>query len=419
MLIEFSVENYLCFKNETTFSFEAMTDLDDTKYFNPESRRVLEGVENPEKVLDPETGEPIVINTVNAIYGKNAAGKSTFLRSIKQIFSLIMNSRNLTEEKDKDFNFEYYDEDQPAKFNLKFIQDKELYSYAFRLGGYKKDACVQFEELTNLTTKEVLFSRTDKNVDSKSFLNESRLEVLKNDLQKKHLVLSQPFSNLTFLRTTFLAENNDFMDVKLLYSKHPFSSLGRVSIFDVGLFPESLKEKLEAENWKIDLLNQLKLADFDIVDYEFNLFEDDMYDIFFVSKSGKKRTFREQSDGTKKFFILLIDIKDSILDNGGMYLVDELEKALHPKLALRLINIFKNKETNPNNARLLFTTHDTGFMHQSILNGDQVWFIERNDETQETELFSPAEEEHFNALRLQSEYMRGMYGAVPNTEWES
>jgi AAA15 family ATPase/GTPase len=89
MLIEFSVENYLCFKNETTFSFEAMTDLDDTKYFNPESRRVLEGV------LDPETGEPITINTVNAIYGKNAAGKSTFLRSIMKLFSLIMGSRKL------------------------------------------------------------------------------------------------------------------------------------------------------------------------------------------------------------------------------------------------------------------------------------------------------------------------------------
>jgi hypothetical protein len=52
-------------------------------------------------------------------------------------------------------------------------------------------------------------------------------------------------------------------------------------------------------------------------------------------------------------------------------------------------------------------------MHQSILNGDQVWFIERNDETQETKLTSAADAEGFEPVYLQSDYMQGLYGAVP------
>jgi AAA15 family ATPase/GTPase len=409
MLIEFSVENYLCFKNETTFSFEAMTDLDDTKYFNPESRRVLEGV------LDPETGEPIVINTVNAIYGKNASGKSTFLRSIMKLFSLIMGSRKLND--DDDFSLDYSDPSKPIIFKITFVHDKNVYLYEIRLIGEDKNACVLYEQLQKKSTKELLFQRDGKNITSESFLNSEQIESLTEDLPKNHFLFSYPFGKLKPLRETFSQSNNDTMDVRpLSRSKHPFASVRTLSVLDVGLFPERLKEKLESEEWKKDLLIQLQEADFDIIDYELKLFEEDLYHIYFTTKEGKKRTFREQSDGTKKFFILLVDIKDGILENGGMYVVDELEKALHPKLALRFINIFKSRETNKKNARLLFTTHDTGFMHQSILNGDQVWFIERNDETQETKLYSPAEKNNFNALHLQGDYMHGQYGAVPKTE---
>jgi AAA15 family ATPase/GTPase len=411
MLIEFSVENYLCFKNETTFSFEAMTDLDKSKIFNPESRPELKGV------VDPETGKPLRINTVNAIYGKNAAGKSTFLRAIYQIFSLIMNSRKLNE--DDDFNFEYFDDTLPAKFSLKFLQNNEVYAYQVHLSGQDTEVCIVFEQLVNESKKNILFTREYQTVTSDEFLHETQKDVLENDLQKNHLVLSQPFSVFNDLRETFSNKNNDFMDVRIIKSKDPFETLRYASILDIGLFPKKLKDKLESDKFKKDLLTHLKEADFDILDYEFILFEENLFDVYFTTRNGNKRTFREQSDGTKKFFILLIDIQDSILDNGGMYVVDELEKSLHPKLALRFIEIFKNPETNPNNARLLFTSHDVGFMHQSILNGDQVWFIDRNDETQETELFAAADVEGFEPVYLQSDYMQGLYGAVPTTANEN
>ena len=401
MLIEFSVENYLCFKNETTFSFEAMTDLDESKIFNPESRRVLEGV------VDSETGEPVVINTVNGIYGKNAAGKSTLLRAMNKAFDLIMNSVKLNE--DDDFGIDYEDENQSSTFKLKFVQDESLFDYSFCLKGTDSEATVISEKLYNLTTSTTVFERTQggnitysPEVFPEDIDKYAKLYFL-TATKKNHLF----FSNTTIpyfeiLRKTFSKKQNQLIDV--------LDSL-KLDVFSYSAFIDyfwHFKDVLLETKRKFLLLRILQEADLNIQDYHF---EDKK--LFFTDKKNTTRDFAKQSDGTKKYFILSFFLCIDTLQNGGMYVVDELEKALHPRLAMRFINIFKNPETNPKHARLLFTTHDTGFMHQSILNGDQVWFIERNDETQETKLTSAADAEGFEPVYLQSDYMQGLYGAVP------
>lgn len=410
MLIEFSVENYLCFKNETTFSFEAMTDLAETKYFNPESRRELEGV------VDPETGEPIVINTVNAIYGANAAGKSTLLRAMNKAFDLIMNSAKLNEDNDFDIDIDYEDESQTPTFRLKFVQDKAVFDYSFCLKGMGSEATVISEKLYNLTTSTTVFERTQAGnitYSSELFPEEGTRKYASlyflSTIKKNHLIFSNttvPY--LEILRQTFSNKQHQAIDVLGSLRLDIFSYPAIINYF----LP--VKDMLLKAEHKLLLLRILQEADLDIQDY---YFEDKK--LFFIDKHSTSREFSKQSDGTKKYFILLFFLCFDTLKNGGMFVVDELEKALHPKLALRLINIFKNPETNPKNARLLFTSHDVGFMHQSILNGDQVWFIERNDETQETKLFSAADAEGFEPVYLQSDYMQGLYGAVPNTPNEN
>ncbi|MFM7390136.1 MAG: AAA family ATPase [Vampirovibrionales bacterium] len=98
-----------------------------------------------------------------------------------------------------------------------------------------------------------------------------------------------------------------------------------------------------------------------------------------------------------------------------MYVVDELECTLHPHLALRIIELFKNPETNPKRARLLFSTHDSMFMHPQILQGDQIWLFTR-DENGDTELNPLAIYEDFNPVNAQLDYMRGVYSRVPGIE---
>jgi len=400
MLIEFSVENFMCFKNEVTFSFEAMEDLAEDKIYNPESRRGIEGIG--------------LINAVNGIYGKNASGKSTLLRAIKVFFTLIMDSRKKNE--DDDFDVVYYEGSKPIIFKAKFTDEAlNLYSYSLQLRGEDVDAEVMYEELKNETKNKTIFIREKNIIVSSDVLSEEQLDILKNDLQKHHLALSQPFSLFKDIRSCFSAKVNDFMGVHLGSFKKgrgfSFIQIVEPYMFPAIHMPDEIQEKLDLLNIKTRILEELKIADFNIKDY---FFEDD--ELFFIHKNGVKRSFGEQSDGTKKYFCLLLDVTLYILDTGGLYIVDELEKALHPLLAMRFINLFKSPEMNPKNARLLFSSHDMMFLHQSVLNGDQIWFIDRDDQD-ETKLYSPAEYGDFDPLQVQRDYTLGCYGAVPETNW--
>jgi uncharacterized protein len=401
MLIEFSVENFGCFKNEVTLSFECMKDLDDTLFYNPDSRREI----------DVEGVDPI--NTVTAIYGQNASGKSTFLSAILKLFALITNSRKNNEE--DDFDLIYYDKKKVITFKAKFIVGKTFYFYEVSLCGNNKEARVQNEVLTNITENKLLFSRKKQEIKDYNFISEPHLDILNSDLQKNHFVLSQPFSFLNELKMVFIQKNNGFMDVPLSHfqKKIVMPDVLINTPLSFSFITKSIREELLKPDTKTFILNELKQADFHITDFYFN----DENELIFTNSKGLSLSFAEQSDGTRKYFILLVDVKLNILDTGGMYVVDELEKALHPRLAMRFINLFKSKETNPKNARLLFSSHDLGFLHHSVLNGDQVHFIERNDDTDETEIFSPAEDVNFDPFRLQADYMHGAYGAVPKTEW--
>ena len=240
-----------------------------------------------------------------------------------------------------------------------------------------------------------------------SFLTEANKESLKMDVRRNQFALSQtnihPFESV---QRIFSNTQNAFMDVYLPRNGSRFSRTNRLLKWS----PKT-QEILQSDEFKQFFLKELQEADFSIKDYDFRNDE-----LFFIDFRGLKRELSEQSDGTQKYLFLLLDVKLRILDTGGFYIVDELEKALHPLLARRFINLFKNPETNPKNARLLFSSHDMMFLHQSVLNGDQIWFIDRDDQDGTT-LYSPAEYADFDPLHVQKDYTLGCYGAVPNTDW--
>ena len=70
---------------------------------------------------------------------------------------------------------------------------------------------------------------------------------------------------------------------------------------------------------------------------------------------------KNESEGTIKYFSLAYPIIDA-LDNGKRLIIDEFDSKMHPLLTCRIIALFNSKETNPQNAQLIFTTHDTKFV---------------------------------------------------------
>ena len=50
------------------------------------------------------------------------------------------------------------------------------------------------------------------------------------------------------------------------------------------------------------------------------------------------------------------------LDTGGLLVVDELESDLHPLIGAAIVRLFNCPQTNPKNAQILFSTHDTNLL---------------------------------------------------------
>ena len=69
-----------------------------------------------------------------------------------------------------------------------------------------------------------------------------------------------------------------------------------------------------------------------------------------------------------------------------LYVVDELERSLHPKLTERFLQLFMQLH-DEQRMQLLFTTHESSIMDQAIFRRDEIWFVERNAEKCKLYLF--------------------------------
>ena len=109
----------------------------------------------------------------------------------------------------------------------------------------------------------------------------------------------------------------------------------------------------------------------------------------------------------------------SVMKNGGVYFVDELNARLHPLLVRNFILTFLNPEININHAQLIFTTHDTWQLSNRLLRRDEIWFTEKDADGLST-LYSLADfiDEDSSRIRkdenYEENYLLGKYGAIPS-----
>lgn len=122
----------------------------------------------------------------------------------------------------------------------------------------------------------------------------------------------------------------------------------------------------------------------------------------------------DESSGTRKFFALIGLILKTI-DKGSVLFVDELDSKLHPNLVCKIVSFFNSKKLNPNNAQLIFNTHDTNLLSSGLFRRDQIWFTQK-DKYGATKLYSLADfktDEVRKNEAFEDNYIRGKYGAVP------
>ncbi|MEO5338688.1 MAG: ATP-binding protein [Magnetospirillum sp. WYHS-4] len=123
----------------------------------------------------------------------------------------------------------------------------------------------------------------------------------------------------------------------------------------------------------------------------------------------------EESGGTRTLFRMGPGLVDSLF-SGGVLAIDELEASLHPLLALWVVRRFNDPLTNPQNAQIIFATHDTNLLGTSAgdppLRRDQVWLTEKDREGA-THLYPLTDYKPRKEENLERGYLQGRYGAIP------
>ena len=83
----------------------------------------------------------------------------------------------------------------------------------------------------------------------------------------------------------------------------------------------------------------------------------------------------QESDGTRRIIELASMLLPTVTEK--VYIVDEIDRRLHPLMTKHLIETFINDGYD--NKQLIFTTHETRLLTTELFRVDEIWLVDKND----------------------------------------
>lgn len=428
MLLEFSIGNYLSFKDIKTLSLIA-SPISEFKEntFKTDHHTLLKG---------------------GVIYGSNSSGKSNFIRAMSTMRRFVLHSFNQSSAKPLNvtpFLLSTTTEKLPSHFEVVFQILNNRYRYGFEVDNIKIRSEWLFE--TKKQSEKALFIREGNGIEVASIFKEGKdlesktrdnalflavVDQFNGPISKRIMKWFKQFIAISGLRH----ENYQNVTFRMLEKESTAKAL--IDFFkqlDLGFTSISLDKKLfDSKELPEDTpgpLLELLVKD---LEGKYRMIIKSLHKKF--DENNKPVTdvefdLREQeSSGTNKFFNISGPIFD-VLHNGGVLVVDELDASLHPLMTLAICNLFNSEKSNPNNAQLIFATHDSNLLSYGNYRRDQIYFIEK-DQYGASDIYSLIEyrEENGSKIRkdrsFEKDYIEGRYGAIPYigdisklaTEWQ-
>lgn len=444
MLIRFNVENFLSFKDRTVFS-------------------MIPGKGTLKKTHKSKPVKGISALKTSIVYGANASGKSNLLKAIAWGKRLILKGT----KSDQPIRFQNFMLDTSAiqsnsRIEYEFQNKGKNYAYGFVFNS--KEIVEEWLYELNKKNENKIFER---NISKKEIFDlEPILKKNKKDEHKqfiKFVAKGTPNNQLflTEINTRKVKENvTDISD--LLNTLDWFQNSLKV-IFPSDKYNEGVKYELQ-EDSKLQMTFEELLKYFDTgidgiclenTDFEKSeipkiLFEKIKEEIlnpkskdvktvivssnknttYFVTKKNediiiqqfmakhhvkgqKKSTFFDmsnESDGTNRiidFIPLIIDL----LNGNNVFLIDEMERSLHPNLMYDLIDVFLSKCENVN-SQLIVGSHESTLLTQKLFRKDEIWFIVK-DQDGASHLHSLEEYNVRFDKEIRKDYLLGRFKGVP------
>lgn len=434
MLIRVTVNNFLSFEGDGSISLLASLERSHPNHIiknkNRNLPRLLKGA---------------------LIYGANASGKSNLVKAMSFAKKIITNPAGPNQRiKDRSFRLSNSGKNKPFKIDFEIVAKNIAYSYGFEI---KKSKIVE-EWLYKIDKKseEQIFVRTEnKNFSFGSFVeklsdeDQQFFNFLARGTKENNLFLPEAISrNIenTCFKDVFdwfedtlkiitpstkshgvefmINQDESFKDFLENILSDSNTGIKNIEIREIDAGKTKIPKKIiddlrskvgENENLYLEDVKDgfpilLKKKDDELIAYEINTAH---------TCSGEREdtsfTMADESDGTRR----IIELSPAFYEMGNnkkesVYVIDEIDRSLHPHLTRMLVDMAFNKTTE--RSQVIITTHESRLLDVSLLRRDEIWFVEKN-ETGSSEVYSLNEFKPRYDKDIGKDYLLGRYGAIP------
>ena len=411
MLVEFQVKNFLSIREPASLSLVKGRggELQDENTFEPGAQAT-----------------PALLRSA-AIYGPNASGKSNLIYALWTMQRLVVDSAKEGQKNEPlpvtPFLLDADSRTRPSEFEVVFVSEGIRYQY-----GFAATAERIVEEWLLAYPKGRPQRLVERRYDGKS--RSYAWGGMTKLVGPKQTWQEATRANALFLSTAIQ------LNCKQLEPVFDWFSRVLHIVGPSGLRPNHSMDLCENPERKKQILDFLRVADIHIDDLQVreevigleSLPEDipealkkelqsrPIKMLYFMHEleNGAMERFDggDESAGTLKLFAFAGPVLDA-LERGYVVVIDELNNSLHPLIVEFLIRLFHTEETNVGNAQLVFSTHDTSILTQTLFRRDQYWFCEK-DRSRSTRLFPLSDfSPRKGGENLELGYLSGRYGALP------
>jgi uncharacterized protein len=427
MIISFSVENWMSFRDKATFLMTA-------------SKERQHGERVP-KVRKYQTR----VLPIAAIYGGNASGKTNLFRALNFAKSLVVKgSQPDSIIAVEGFRLGGDGFEQPSRFSFELLIDEEIYEFSFAV---TRKAVLE-EKLIRIasSSEKVLYDRCkgkpnfDSSLEKDQFLHFAFQGTRDNQLFLNNSV-SQKVDTFRPVYDWFkdtlelVAPDSRFATFEQFFDvDHPLYSTMNEMLpsLDTGIVHLG-GEEVPFDNISLPDSLKLKLQE-DVKEGEsVRLMAEPVNERFIVSRKNgellakKLVTFHPRIDGTEVKFEMrqesdgsqrIIDLLPAFLDlsvqtTKKVYVIDEVDRSLHTILTRKLLSNYLATCSEDTRSQLLLTTHDVLLMDQQLLRRDEMWVVERDASGTSTLVpFSDYKDVRYDK-DIRKSYLQGRMGGIP------
>lgn len=413
MLLDIEIKNLKSFKNQTIFSMEAENKIEDRNSFEVEVGK-----------------EKFELLKTAVLFGGNASGKSNFT-SVLSIFRYYLFNKGI--EKYNKEGFRFGEEDKNSTIKVRNVVDDKIYEYILEINFNTKKIIKEKLYITALERKLVFERENNKIVKyDKEIFSEYEITIgfINETLTDSDSVISRiiewrvPEEIEKYIFYIDKIKINNYSDDlgKYIYENKNNKKLVIEFLKKIGIIVNDIEVYREKNEFFLKNIRESK---------EFQILSEKeqekllsqiayIYRIHFVYEDNQKQKYKleyyEQSAGTQKILSMFFPIYN-LLNNGGVMIIDELDITLHYSLIKEIIKMFNSVEYNRKNAQLIFTTHNLLLLDFNLFREDQIWFLENNDVSTGTELYSLSDIEGYEKNKyLLRDYLNGNFGGIPKLE---